>query len=237
MRSGSTPRASRRRRIVSLIATTRSAERTVGVDRRAEALQHERARQLARLGRSLGIQVLDDGDQRDAEAAGDEVRGIADEGRIGLAEDDVRPAGDEAAERREDDVRQVVGRPGRQSAPGERGRRDADDLDAVPCLPPRTGAARRACDHGHGVRPGQPLAQLGQELRRRLGARPVVLVQHEKPFHVLNPRIRPWRSAHERTSRSARRCAFPPGPGLSGSSSSRRSSTTCSAGGWSRRSS
>ena len=110
------------------------------------------------------------------------------EGRVGLAEDDVRPAGGEAPERREHDVRQVVGRPGRQSAAGERGRGYADDLDAVPCLPPRTGAARRACDDGHGVRPGQPLAQLGQELRRRLGARPVVLVQHEKPFHVLNPR-------------------------------------------------
>ena len=65
----------------------------------------------------------------------------------------------------------------------ERGRVHADQLDAVPALVVRLGLVpeQTARDHGHVVRrPSSDFAQLGQQVRGRLDAGRVVLVEHQE---------------------------------------------------------
>ena len=152
----------------------------VEVDDRPEPLQQRRAQLPPR---ALGVEILDRHDERRPETARDGVRGRPEERRIGLAEDGVGAAGGDSAQRGEHDVREVVGSARRQPAAGEGSGGHADDLDAVPHLPAGPRAARRPRDDRHVVCVRQALAQLGQELRRRLGAGPVVLVENEEASH------------------------------------------------------
>jgi hypothetical protein len=79
----------------------------------------------------------------------------------------------------------------------ERGRTCADDPDAVAhFLVRQLLAVQVARDDGHVVLVRERLAELGEELRGRLDARPVVLVEHKEPgtrrAHRANGNVAPW---------------------------------------------
>ena len=128
----------------------------------------------------LGEDVLADDEQRHTEAARDDERDVPDDGRIGHAEDQVRPLPAQRGQGRVAEVAPVVRRAQVELCAVVRRRPDADDPHAVPGLLRRqVVAAQLARDDGHVVLPGELLAELREQLRGRLDPRPVVLVQHE----------------------------------------------------------
>ena len=131
--------------------------------------------------RDLGEDVLRDDDQRHTVAPSDGHADRGDEGRVGETEDEVRPWPSQRRDEGEDDETQVVEPAEREPAPVERGRPDADDLDAVSdrLLRPRR-IVNGAGDDGDVVVLCERFAQLGQELRCRLLPRGVVLVEDEQ---------------------------------------------------------
>ena len=132
--------------------------------------------------RDLGEHVLADDEERDAEPARDEQPDVADDGRVGHAEDEVGPLPTERRQHRVAEVARVVRRAQVDLRAVVGRRADPDDLDAVPRLPGRKVVpAEVPRDDGDVVVERERLAELGEELRRRLDARPVVLVEHEDP--------------------------------------------------------
>ena len=118
----------------------------------------------------------------DAEALGDGEPDVAHHRRIGHAEHEIGPRPREPAEQRAADVRDVVERAQAEACPLEGGRRHAHDLDAVTDLMPRQllVAVQRPGEHADLVLVRQCLAQLREQVRGRLDARPVVLVDDEE---------------------------------------------------------
>ncbi len=154
--------------------------------RPAQRADHERVSQPPERARDLREDVLADDDQRRAMPAGQEDGRRPQHRRVGHAEDDVGVAGLESAEDRGAHERQVVQGPARNAGPVERGRRDPLDRDTVSDDPP--GALLvlldRARDHMDVVVGAERLAELGQQVRRCLRPRPVVLVEDQKPGPV-----------------------------------------------------
>ena len=132
----------------------------------------------------LGEDVLGDDEQRHAEPPRDGEAHVAHHRRIGHAEDEVGPRPGQPLEQRAADVRGVVERAQAEIGALEGGRRHAHDLHAVAHLTPRKllVAAQHARQHADLVLVGERLAELGEQVRRRLDARPVVLVDDEQTW-------------------------------------------------------
>ena len=126
--------------------------------------------------------VLADHDERRAITPRHEQGDVGDDRRIGHAEHDVRARTAQPPEERVPEVRDVVGATSEELRALERRGGHAHDLDAVVDQPPRL-VLVAVQDPRHDLHVDvlcKRLAQLGQQLRRRLDARPVVLVQNEK---------------------------------------------------------
>ena len=151
--------------------------------RAAKRRDHERVSQPPERGRNLREHVLADDDERRSMPPRDEDRHRAEHRRIGHAQDDVRVPCGEAADECGAHERQVVQRPARKASAIERGGRHPLDRDAVPDDAPALAllVLHRARDHAHVVVLAKGLAQLGQQVRRRLRAGPVVLVEDQEP--------------------------------------------------------
>jgi hypothetical protein len=121
-------------------------------------------------------------EQRHAETLGESEADVADHRRVGHAEHEVGPRSGQPLQQRAADVRDVVQRPQTEAGTLERGRRHPDDLHAVANLAPRQPlvSSQDARQHTNVVLVGQRLAQLGQQVRGRLDAGPVVLVDDEQ---------------------------------------------------------
>ena len=148
----------------------------------AQRSEHERVLEpLDALG-DLGEDVLADDEQRDIEPPRDDEPDVPDDRWVGHAEDEVGPL---AAQRRANglaEIAAVVGGAVVQLRALVGRRAHADDPDAVPLLLVRQlVAVEMTGDDGDVVVAGQRLAQLREQLRRRLDAGPVVLVEDEDP--------------------------------------------------------
>ena len=150
---------------------------------------HERLLEPLDALRDLREDVLADHEQRHAEAARDEEPDVADDRRVGHAEHEVGPLAAERGQHGVAEVARVVHRPEMELRAVVRGRADAEDPDAVPDLLGRqvTVAVEVPGDDRHVVVGGERLAELREQLRRRLDARPVVLVEDEDPRPVAAP--------------------------------------------------
>ena len=92
-RSGGAPFASSRSRIVSPIATIRSARRRYAPTRPRSTPIDRRVAEPVELGRDLREDVLADDEHRRADALADEDAEVADDRRVGHAEHEVGRAG------------------------------------------------------------------------------------------------------------------------------------------------
>ena len=129
--------------------------------------------------------VLADHEQRHAEAARDDEPDVADDRRVGHAEHEVGPRTAERGERRVAEIGGVVRGAEVDLRALVRRRAHPDDADAVPHLLVRQLVPVEVAGHDrHVVVARECLAELGEELRRRLDARPVVLVEDEDPRAV-----------------------------------------------------
>ena len=153
----------------------------IGADEPAQDADHRGIPQPVELGRDLGEDVLADDEHRRADPLSDEHTEVADDRRVGHAEHEIGLARSQRMAKRETEVREVV-----QGAAAELGalvrrRRDARDDHAVVLQLPRLVLV--AAEHaGHDldlVVLRERLAELGQEVRGRLDAGPVVLVEDE----------------------------------------------------------
>ena len=172
-------------------------------------LDHELVLEAVQLDRDLREDVLAHDDERGVEAPRDDERDVGDDGRVGHAEHDVGRRRRQSGAQRAEEIRRVVERPQGERAPVEGGRRHADDLDAFVLLsrhPIRLALQLSGHDRDLEVG-GERRAQLGEQMRRRLDARPVVLVEHEQAGSAhaetaLGPSAAP-RNAHIQTVRVA----------------------------------
>lgn len=179
IRSDRAPLATRRLLIVSPIDTILSARRRYD---RTTWRSTPTASEPAELHGRLRKDVLADDDERHADPAGHRETDGADHRRIRHAKHDVRSPRDETMAEGRPQVREVVG--GARRQPGAVvGRRSHP-----PNGDPVSGERARLLlvlvqDAGHhldviGVR--QVFAEVGEQVRGRLDARPVVLVEHEQ---------------------------------------------------------
>ena len=126
--------------------------------------------------------VLADDEERNPEATRDDEPDVADDRRVGHAEHEVGSRAAERSEHRVAEVARVVGGAEVDLRALVRRRSDADDAHAVPRLLARQlVAAEVAGHHGHVVVARERLAELREQLRRRLDSGPVVLVEDEDP--------------------------------------------------------
>src|SRR5690242_14019769 len=114
-------------------------------------------------------------------ATSDRERDIRDYRWIGAAHHDIRPGLCKRGDRCAGEVRQVVHRPSEQIRAIVGGRLHADDLDTAPDLTcGKIGpAVEPAGDHGDIEVLRKPFTELREEVRGRLHAGPVVLIQKE----------------------------------------------------------
>jgi hypothetical protein len=132
--------------------------------------------------RDLGEHVLADDEERGVEPPGDHEPDVPDDRRVGHAEDEVGPLAAEGGADGLAEVAAVVRGPVVELRALVGRRPDADDPDAVPLLLVRQlVAVEMPGDDGDVVVAGQRLAELREQLRGRLDAGPVVLVQDEDP--------------------------------------------------------
>ena len=151
-------------------------------DERAEDPHHHGVLQTLQLHRDLRENVLADDDERHPEPAGDEQRDVCHDRRVGHAEHDVGPRPAEPVMQCIPQIGDVVGGARQQPAPLERGGRDAHDLDRV--VHGATRLALVAVQYsGHDLHLDlirERLAEIGEQLGRRLDSGPVVLIQDEE---------------------------------------------------------
>ena len=145
----------------------------VGADEPAEHADDGGVAEPVELGRDLREDVLADDEHGHAEAAADRDAEVADDRRVGHAEDEIGSRAAQRVRERRAEVREVVRRAPRELGALVRRRRDADDADAVVLV-----LARRVLvavqDAGHDldvVVLRERLAELGQQVRGRLDAR------------------------------------------------------------------
>ena len=151
-------------------------------DEPAQRSEHERLLEALHALGDLGEDVLADHEQRHAEAPRDDEADVADDGRIGHAEDEVGPRAAERREHRVAEVARVVRGPVVELGAIVGRRADADDPHAVSLLLGREREPMEGPgDDGHVVVDRERLAELREKLRRRLDPRPVVLVEDEDP--------------------------------------------------------
>ena len=154
----------------------------VDADEHAQQAHQRRVLQPLQLHCNLGKHILADDDERRPIAARDDERNVGDDGRIRHAEDDVGPPPTQSVDERVREVADVVRCAREDLRALERRRGNAHDLD--PLVHEAAWLLLVAVeDAGHDLHVGllrERLAQLGQQLRRRLDARPVVLVEHEQ---------------------------------------------------------
>ena len=125
-RSGGAPFASRRSRIVSPIATIRSARRRYAPTSAPQHADDGGVVEPVELGRDLREDVLADDEQRRADAPPDEDAEVADDRRVGHAEDEVRRRAAQRVPERRSEVRDVVhGPPARAPSARRTSRRHA----------------------------------------------------------------------------------------------------------------
>jgi hypothetical protein len=107
---------------------------------------------------------------------------VADHRRIGHAENNVDTRQRESDPQRLAEVRYVIEPPLRQRRAVIHRRFDANDLNAVARLAARQirKGPKPAGDDGDVEVLGKSLTQLGEQMRRRLDARPVILIQNEE---------------------------------------------------------
>ena len=130
----------------------------------------------------LGEHVLADHEERYAEPPRDEEPDVTDHGRIGHAEHEVGPCASQRREHRVAEVCRVVGGAQVELRSIVRGRTDTVDPHPVSHFCRREVMTLDAARHdGDVVVGGERLTELGEELRGRLDARPVVLVEDEDP--------------------------------------------------------
>ena len=188
----------------------RAAE--VGLHHQAQQADQDRVLEALQLDRDLGEHVLGDDDQRNAEAAGDEEPDVADHRRVGEGEHDVGALERERAQDAVGEVGGVVDGAEVELRPVERRRTSPEHAHPVEDL---VGGKLLVIANpaGHDrdlVLPHEPLAQLCEQVRGRLDARPVVLVEHKETrlWHgsqATAPALRPLRARRRRTNRCSAR--------------------------------
>ncbi len=153
----------------------------VRADEPAEDSDHRRIPKSIELRRDLREDVLADDEHRRADALADEHAEVSDDRRIGHAEHEIGRRTAQGVPERRSEVREVVHRAPTELGALERGRRDPRDPNPVVLELPRLVLVpvQHAGDDLDLVVLGERLAQLRQEVRGRLDARPVVLVQDE----------------------------------------------------------
>ena len=153
----------------------------VGTDEPAQDADHGGVPQPVELGRDLRKDVLADDEHRRADPLADEHAEVADDRRVGHAEHEIGLARRERMAECETEVREVVHRAAAQLRALVRRRRHARDDHAVVLELPRL-VLVAVEDAGHDldlVVLRERLAELRQEVRGRLDAGPVVLVEDE----------------------------------------------------------
>src|SRR6185436_515559 len=151
-------------------------------DELTERSEHERVLEPLDALRDLGEDVLADHEKWHVEPPGHHEPDVADDRRVGHAEDEVGPLAAQRGANGLAEVAAVVGGAVVELRALVRRRPDADDPDAVPLLFVRQlVAVQMPRDDGDVVVAGQGLAELCQQLGGRLDAGPVVLVQDEDP--------------------------------------------------------
>ena len=167
----------------------------IRADDPAENADSHRVREAPKLHRRLGEHVLADDDERDAESAGQRETDGADHRRVCHAENDVRRPGDEAAAEGTAEVGEVVGGPCGEPCAVVRRRADMPDRNAVPLE--HAGIVLVLMHHaGENVdvtSAREAFTELGEQVRGRLDARPVVLVEHEEALTGARSRRHPPR--------------------------------------------
>ena len=149
---------------------------------RAQQPHHDGILEPLELDGDLREDVLADHHERGAVALRHQQRDVGDDRRVGHADDDVRPLLAQASHEGIRQVRDVVRGTGEQLAALERRRRNAKDLDAVSQQTARLVlvAMQHSGDHRDVRVLRERLAEIRQQLGRRLDARPVVLIQDEQ---------------------------------------------------------
>ena len=145
------------------------------------------------LRRDLREDVLTDDEHRRPDALADEDAEIADDRRVGHAQHEIGRAAAERVPEGRAEVGEVVQSAPTQLRPLVRRRGDAGDNDAVVLDLPRLVLVpvQDARDDLHLVVLCERLAQLGQEVRGRLHAGPVVLVEDENALPGHRGRLAP----------------------------------------------
>ena len=137
--------------------------------------------QSTELGRYFGKDVLADDDHRCAELAADQDAGVADDRRVGHTEDEIGRWALEHVQERGAQIREVVRCPPAQLGTLIRGRHDSNDPHAVALELVRLAfvPVQHSRDDLHLVVGRERLTELGQKVRGRFDAGPVVLVEDE----------------------------------------------------------